>query len=262
MKRLFAVGLFALLTITSGVNALAEEKTENPLADSPTQYSADMVVTRKVGTPMTMRLSVDGNKRRTEQDANGGTVVIVRGDLSKRYVLTVTSKTYVETPLDPRMVESPSDWAKRLGIVHEKVGTEDVNGEPCDKYRYTMDLGKAQNPANSKVMPRVPRPVSGFIWVSQSTHILVKSENQGSTAEWKNVKVGPPDASLFEIPADYKKQERPMLAPHQPGLQTPAEQKSGEEKSNDQKPAEQKSGGENPDGQKSYGEKSGGDKQE
>jgi len=235
MKRLFTAGLCAMLSITPAFQALAEEKSDSPLADAPTQYSADLVISRKVGTPLTMRLYVDGNKRRTEQETKGGTVIILRGDLSKQYTLIAASKTYAERALDPNLLESPTDSAKRLGIVHEKVGTENLNGELCDKYQYSTDPTKMPNVQNPLNRPRINRPVSGFIWVSQSTHMLVKSENPASTAEWKNIKLGPPDASLFEVPTDYKKLE--------PG------------KPPEFKPSEPKSTGESSPGEKSDGDK-------
>jgi hypothetical protein len=238
MKRLMSAGLFALVSILPAFTAPAEE-TSDPLANAPTQYSADLVVTRKVGppTPMTLKVYADGNKRRTEREGNGGNIIILRGDLSKRYVLTPGNKTYMEAPLDPRMLEAPNDWAKRMGLIHEKVGTEDINGEVCDKYQYSSDPKKTANGQNNPAMPTA-RAMTGFIWVGQTTHMLVKSENAGSTAEWKNIKVGPPDASLFELPADYKKLEAGKQFFNRPG-QKPEEQKSEEQKSEEQKPGGQ-----------------------
>jgi hypothetical protein len=256
MKRLFAVGLFTLFSINPLFTAPAEEKIDDPLANAPTQYSADLVVSRKVGTPVTMRVYSDGNKRRTEQPQgpNGGIIVILRGDLSKRYILNPGTKTYTELPLDPKMLESTAEWSKRLGIVHEKVGSEDLNGETCDKYHFSVDQ-KSQDPQKQPLMPRPQGGVSGFIWVSQSTHMLVKSENSVTTAEWKNVKIGSPDSSVFEIPADYKKQETPNGV----GAQKPESEKSPVEKSGEQKSPEQKPNEENSNGQKSDGNKSNGD---
>jgi hypothetical protein len=253
MKRLFALGLFTLLSINPLFTAPAEEKIDNPLANAPTQYSADLVVSRKVGTPVTLRVYSDGNKRRTEQPQgpNGGTIMILRGDLGKRYILSPGTKTYAELPLDPKMLESNADWSKRLGIVHEKVGTEDLNGETCDKYHFSVDQTGQKRP----LMPTPQGGISGFIWVSQSTHMLMKSENSVTTAEWKNVKVGSPDSSVFEIPADYKKQETPNGV----GAQKPESEKSPSEKSGEQKSPEQKPNEENSNGQKSDGNKSNGD---
>jgi hypothetical protein len=237
MKRLMSAGLFALVSLLPAFTAPAEEVTD-PLANAPTQYSADLVVTRKAGpqTPMTMKVYVDGNKRRTDQGTAAGNIIILRGDLSKRYVLTPSSKTYMEAALDPRMLESPNDWAKRMGLVHEKVGTEDVNGETCDKYSYASDPKKTAAGQNKPMMPAT-RTITGFIWVGQKSHMLLKSENEVTSAEWKNVKVGPPDASVFELPADYKKQEAGRPFQMQPQAQKPEEQKSEEQKSGGQSPS-------------------------
>ncbi|MBV8099409.1 MAG: hypothetical protein JOZ31_09660 [Verrucomicrobia bacterium] len=236
MKRLMSAGWFALVSILPAFTAPAEETTD-PLANAPTQYSADLVVTRKVGpkTPVTMKVYVDGNKRRTDTGTTGN-IIILRGDLNKRYVLTPNGKTYMEAPLDPRMLESPSDWAKRMGLVHEKVGTEDVNGETCDKYSYTSDPKKMATGQNQRMMPAT-RAITGFIWVGQETHMLVKSENEVTSAEWKNIKIGPPDASVFELPADYKKIEAGRPFQMQPQAQKPEEQKSEEQKSGGQSPS-------------------------
>ena len=237
MKRLMSAGLFAFVSLLPAFTAPAEE-TIDPLANAPTQYSADLVVTRKTGpqTPMTMKVYVDGNKRRTDQGTAAGNIIILRGDLSKRYVLTPSSKTYMEAALDPRMLESPNDWAKRMGLVHEKVGTEDVNGETCDKYSYTSDAKKMAAGQNKPSMPAT-RTITGFIWVGQKSHMLLKSENEVTTAEWKNVKVGPPDASVFELPTDYKQLEGGRPFQMKPQAQKPEEQKSEEQKSGGQSPS-------------------------
>ena len=262
MKRLISAGLFTLVSILPAFSGLAEETTD-PLANAPTRYSADLVVTRKMGPPrpMTIKVYVDVGKRRTEQGAGNGNIMILRGDLSKRYVLNPSNKTYVEAPLDPRMLESPTDWAKKMGLLHEKVGTEEVNGELCDKYRYSPDP-KTANTQNRQ-------GVTGFIWVGQTTHMLVKSENPGSTAEWKNIQLGPPDASLFEPPADYTKIEMGKPAPATPEASKPEEQKSGnpnpalksEGQSQSPSPSPSASAAsEKPDKQPSDDEKSGGNK--
>jgi hypothetical protein len=263
MKRLISAGFLTLVSLLPAFNAPAEETTDNPLANEPTQYSADLIVTRKMGqqtaAPMTLKVYVDGNKRRTEQ-GNGGNIIILRGDLGKRYILTPSSKTYIEAPLDPRMVESTGEWAKRMGIVHEKVGSEEINGELCDKYHYTSDPKKMLD-ANHKPMLPPRRNITGFIWVGQTTHMLLKSDDAMSSAEWKNVKLGPPDASVFDLPADYKKFERPAVPQMRPGLPQvspsspkPEEQKP-ELKSGTESPSPSASPSASPADEKSDGDK-------
>jgi hypothetical protein len=243
MKRIFGVGLFALVSTMLASNAPAEQG-DNPLANAPTQYSADMVVTRKAGVsgvptsahappsmpgPMSMHLYVDGNKRRTDRDINGGVTTILRGDLNKSYTLKVSSKTYVEGPLDSRVLKSGADFGKSIGVL-EKVGTEEVNGEVCDKYSFGSDTSKT-----------VPGPMnrgpSRFIWVGQSTHMMVKSDNPSYTVEWKNIKLGPPDASVFEVPADYKKIERATSPQGKPDEEKSEATPSGELRSGDESPS-------------------------
>jgi hypothetical protein len=187
-------------------NAPAEESND-PLANVPTQYSADVVITRKAGPSSTGHVYVDGNKRRTDRDMHGGIITIRRGDLDKNYTLSVKSKTYIESPLNPKMLET-GELGKRFGTL-EKVGTEEVNGELSDKYHFGSDT---PNTAPSGLPAQMGHSRSGFIWVGQTTHMLVKLDNQVSTTEWKNIKLEPPDASVFEIPADYKKSEQPAPA--------------------------------------------------
>jgi len=233
MKRIFVVGVFAILSTMPAFNGSAEEG-DDPLANAPTQYSADMVITRKAGRPTSMpapapmHVYVDGNKRRTDRDIQGGVITILRGDVNKRYILTVSSKTYIEAPMDPKMLGPVTASGKKMGI-QEKVGTEEINGELCDKYSLGSNKGKTpQTGQRGPIDTGLPR---GFIWVGQSTHMIVKSDNARYTVEWKNIKLGPPDASVFEVPADYKKAEKATpseVTPEESPSPSPAASPTGE----------------------------------
>ncbi len=127
---------------------------------------------------------VDGAKRRTEQqNSNGELVVILRGDVNMMYTVLVARGLYRVSAFDPKSIKSfdVSELAKEIGVTGERFGTETINGEVCDKYRY-----------------------SGFIWVNQSTHLPVKSETATATTVWQNLNLGPQEPSLFVPPADYK----------------------------------------------------------
>ncbi len=69
MKRLFVPGLFFSQVSTTAFQANAQT-TPSPFAGAPSQYSVDVVTTRKSGTPFLIRMYVDGVKRRTEQQTN------------------------------------------------------------------------------------------------------------------------------------------------------------------------------------------------
>ena len=138
---------------------------------------------------------VDGAKRRTEQENNnGGLVVILRGDVHMMYTVLVARKVYRVSSFDPKSIEpfDVTELAKEIGVTREKVGTETINGEVCDKYHYSSDAGKEKGSA------------SGSVWISQSTHLPVKSETATATTVWQNLALGPQEPSLFLPPNDYK----------------------------------------------------------
>jgi hypothetical protein len=194
MNRLLVLSLFSSLLITTAFLAEAQTKAI-PFAGAPTQYSVDVVTTRKSGTPLLIRMYVDGAKRRTEQETNnGGLVVILRGDVHMMYTVLVARKLYRVSSFDPKLIEpfDVTQLAQEIGVTREKVGTETINGEACDKYHYSSDTGKEKG------------STSGFVWISQSTHLPVKSETAMATTVWQNLKVGPQEFSLFLPPTDFK----------------------------------------------------------
>ena len=194
MKRLLVLSLFSSLLVTAAFLAKAQTKAI-PFAGAPTQYSVDVVTTRKSGTPLLIRMYVDGAKRRTEQETNnGGLVVILRGDVHMMYTVLVARKLYRVSSFDPKLIEpfDVTELAQEIGVTREKVGTESINGEACDKYHYSSDTGKEKG------------STSGFVWISQSTHLPVKSETAMATTVWQNLKVGPQEFSLFLPPTDFK----------------------------------------------------------
>jgi hypothetical protein len=194
MNRLLVLSLFSSLLITTAFLAEAQTKAI-PFAGAPTQYSVDVVTTRKLGTPLLIRMYVDGAKRRTEQETNnGGLVVILRGDVHMMYTVLVARKLYRVSSFDPKLIEpfDVTQLAKEIGVTREKVGTETINGEACDKYHYSSDTGKEKG------------STSGFVWISQSTHLPVKSETAMATTVWQNLKVGPQEFWLFLPPTDFK----------------------------------------------------------
>ena len=197
MKRLLPFILFALPL--SGISLPAQAQTvESPLAGAPTQYSVELLITPKSGTATIMHIYVDGNKRRTEQDThNGELVVILRGDVHLMYTMFTERKSYRVNELDPDTAKilDISGLASALGISNGKIGSETIEGEPCDKYPYSPNAGKAGAQSVS----------SGFVWISQSTHLPVKSEVPGATTIWKIVNLGPQDPSLFQPPSDFKR---------------------------------------------------------
>jgi hypothetical protein len=200
MRFLLFVTVSCLLPFGTALRASAQG-TGNPFAGTPTRYSVDVVTSQKAGRTFTMRVYVDGNRRRTEQDTdNGRLVLILRGDLNLMYTIIVSRKAYRVRPLDPSLLKSLDAYelAKGMLISPEKIGTETVLGQTCDKYRFSSAPVKAQGNQETE------SATTGVIWISQSTHLPVMSQTADATTEWENLDVGPQDSSLFSPPADFQ----------------------------------------------------------
>lgn len=84
-----------------------------------------------------------------------------------------------------------SDWMQlpqNKGGSCRKVGNETVNGRSTVKYEGTNAKGE-----------------TGDVWVDPKLRFPVKWEGKNGSWELRNIQEGTQPASLFEIPADYKK---------------------------------------------------------
>jgi hypothetical protein len=200
MKKLLMLSVSAFLSFGADLPARAQTS-HNPFAGAPTRYSVDVVTASKTGANLTMRMYVDGNKRRTEQETNNGQLVLIlRGDMNLMYTVIVSRKVYRIGPLDPSLLASLDAYEFPRGMIvsHEKVATETVKGQVCDKYRFSSARGEKKSGAGSDTA------TSGYIWISQATHLPVMSKTESATTEWINLNAGPQDSALFEPPAEYQ----------------------------------------------------------
>jgi len=200
MKKLLMLSMSAFLSFGANFPGRAQTN-HNPFAGAPTRYSVSVVTASKTGTMLTMRMYVDGNKRRTEQETNNGPLVLIlRGDMNLMYTVIVSRKAYRIDPLDPTLLASLDTYEFPRGMIvsGDKVATETIKGQLCDKYRFSSARGEKKGTSGSATA------TSGYIWISQSTHFPVMSKTEGATSEWVNLDVGPQDSSLFEPPAEYQ----------------------------------------------------------
>jgi hypothetical protein len=200
MKLFLLFSVSVLLSFGTDFDARAQVK-DNPFVGAPSQYRVDVVTSRKTGTALTMRMYVDGNKRRTEQETNNGPLVLIlRGDINLMYTVIVNRKAYRVRPLDPSLLKSLDtyEFAKDMLFSSGKVGAETIKGQVCDKYRFWAATENTASGGETKSTG------SGFIWISQTTHLPVMSETNDTTTQWENLDVGPQDVSLFTPPAEYQ----------------------------------------------------------
>ena len=170
------------------------------------QFSADQVMTLKQGTTMTSKVYTDNGKVRTEISTQGMQVVsILRADEKKMYSIMPSQRMVIVMPLDADKISAVTAVTSGENAKVETVGPDAVDGVPCTKYKMTTK--------DNRVL---------FWWVNSATKTPVQmAADDGSfTLAWKNYKVGPQDASLFEPPKDYQM----MQMPGAPGGATPGGQ--------------------------------------
>jgi hypothetical protein len=136
-------------------------------------------------------------------------VVIMDPVAGKRYILNPENKTAREVPTRRPQGEGHEDHMKPMGgpdsatANKEELGTKTVNGIQAEGVRVTRTI-PAGAIGNDK-----PIAVVTERWYSPDLQITVLTTHtdpmMGSvTTKLVNVTRGDPDASLFQIPADYK----------------------------------------------------------
>jgi hypothetical protein len=80
------------------------------------------------------------------------------------------------------------------------LGTETVNGRTTEHWQITHKDGNISD-----------------VWLDNSIHFPIKTVSGGTTWQLTNIKEGPQDPSLFQVPADYHKMELPAGMGRMPG---------------------------------------------
>ncbi len=190
MIRRIILCCLAVLLITTGVLPL--------LAQAPQPFSADMKLTGK-GVSSTGKLFSSGDKVRMEMTAMGRSSITIADNVKKMaWVLMPDQKMYMEMSTENAQKKGPgyrnynpaNPCEGLANTTCQKVGTETVNGELCDKWVFTS---KGNGPNLTT-------------WISKANGIPIKSVTaDGATMELSNIKFGAQSASLFEVPAGYQK---------------------------------------------------------
>ena len=166
-----------------GLVAVAAQAANNsPMADWPKAYSVEMETTAG-GMKSTTKMFVDGDKLRTDRDANGMQMSsIIRKDKKMSYSLMHAQKMVMENPLQ----DAPATAQTAPEPTWEKVGSATINGQACTEYKMKLGADVTTFFINGDKRP-------------------VRMTNANMTMDYKNFKAGAPDAALFEVPAGYTK---------------------------------------------------------
>jgi hypothetical protein len=169
------------------------------LAAPPDNFTAKMVT-----MGMSMPMAKMGNKTRLENVAGMGMVTISLMDAKKSLTLNTREKIYFEQALDDKM---PSVHDSNVVIDKKKTGTETIDGHPCIKYDAVIHH-KDRPQEKYKATLWEAQDLGGLAIRTEMTIPEGKAMGKGGgrmVSEIKEIKVGGASASLFEVPAGYKK---------------------------------------------------------
>lgn len=160
------------------------------------QFSADMVSTARGAGAINGKIYAADKKFRME---TAGMVTITRMDKGVSWVIVPGQDLVMEQPIDMGKVAGATE--KVPGEIERTLlGRETFDGRAADKYRIIY----ADKGARATMLQ----------WIDVSSGIPLKtsSEDGAWTVEYRNLVVGPPDPSLFEIPARYSRTKMPDIA--------------------------------------------------
>ncbi|MEI8175992.1 MAG: hypothetical protein WCG78_03910 [Candidatus Omnitrophota bacterium] len=181
MKRLVFLSIGVMLILRAGTACALE-------------FSADMVCASREGN-FSGKICVAENKVRSEMM---GMVSIVRLDKKVTWVMMPGQKMYMEQPISPMMVAGASE--KMPGEIERKfLGNETIDGRNAAKYRIEAETGGVQ------------QAILQWSDTATSVPLKVSAEDGSWSVEYKNLKVGPQDAAVFELPEGYSKFAMPDM---------------------------------------------------
>jgi hypothetical protein len=163
-----------------------------------TEFSADTLMTYEGGQKITGKIYFKPDMFRMDMKDMEDMTVITRIDKKVMWNIMRGEKMYMEMPLD--LSNKPKIEEKFEGELERKeVGKETVNGHPTTKYLITYKVDKKKEQV--------------YQWVATDINFPVKTAAvDGSwTQEFKNIKLGPQQQSLFEVPAGYNKMQMPKM---------------------------------------------------
>ena len=166
---------------------------------SAAEFSADLIQ-KQGGVSTKGKVYIKGNKMRMEMETPAGTSVnLMDTETGLMQMLQPAQKMYFEMQAPTTgVVQTDEALAKIADKKH--VGTEKVNGHKCDKYEliyHDRSLGKTTQ------------------WFSKKLNYPIKTVYNGPQGEmvmeYKNIKEGKLDASLFKIPSGYHEMKMPGM---------------------------------------------------
>ncbi len=168
-------------------------------AAPPDNYTAKMVM-----EGMTMPIAKMGKKMWAENPVMQGVVSIHSLDSGKMIMISAANKTYMEQEKPAERAPSIDD--PRVVIEKKPIGSETIDGHPCNKYDAVFYL-KDKPAEKYKAVIWEAKDLGGLVIRNETMLPPAKAPGGRSkiVTELKEIKVGAAQASLFEVPKDYRK---------------------------------------------------------
>jgi hypothetical protein len=185
--------------------ALGVTAAEGPLPSPTVDYSADRTMETDQGT-FTGKIVFSKDKERAETQMQGMNMITIdRRDKQVSWMLMPAQRMYMERSIGEARAQrrdGPPD-----DVTISEVGKETLEGVQTTKYKLLMKDGGA----------------GGFMWftpegIAVKMDLLQKEgkKNSRTTITLTNLKIGPQDPSLFEVPDGFNKM--PNMGKFMPGL--------------------------------------------
>jgi len=166
-------------------------------AAPPSNFTAKMVT-----MGMEMPMAKMGTKSRVENPMMNGVVTITEAGSGKVIMMSTVNKTYFEQTKQEQALEMDDP---AVTVEKTKTGSDTLDGHPCVKYDIVMY--KKDKP-EEKYRGRVWEATDlGGLAIRNEMDVPEAKQMGGGTVvmELKEVKLGTATASMFEVPADYRK---------------------------------------------------------
>jgi len=158
-------------------------------------FSADYVVTQGSERHRMKMYMREGASRMEMSQQGQQFITIVRHDRGVAWTLMPDQQMYMETALGAAQRDVAASLRDSSATSEtEMLGIEQVGQYRCQKIRYrTTTQGQTY---------------TGIVWSALELNgfpVKMLAEQSGTVVEYENIRLGPPDAALFEIPPGYRK---------------------------------------------------------
>lgn len=157
-------------------------------------FSADQITTQGREHHKVKMYAVEQAFRMEGEEQGQKSIVIMRLDRKVMWSLMPDQQMYAEIPLNWGQSFSQAAQDPSAKVEREELGTEQVGPYHCVKYRVRVTY---QGQVYSGIQWSAPE-LDGFV-------VKMYDEKSKTTTEYQNIRLGPPDPSLFEIPPGYQK---------------------------------------------------------